>query len=131
VVQGADERELVGDLGLLGEKLADLDAGHVGADRLPETAVLGRCIGLEVVEIQVTGAAVEPDEDDGGVFFAGWSRGDRAGAKDVGEREAGHAGHAELQEAAAAQAIAVRTGSACIDTEHGGTSVGWWGALDR
>ena len=69
VVQRADDRELVGDLGLLGEQLGDVEAGHAGADRLPDAAILGRGVRLQVVHVHVAGAAVEPDQDDGGVLF--------------------------------------------------------------
>ena len=57
-------------LGLLGEQLGDVEAGHARADRPPDAAVLLRGVGLHVVEVHVAGTAVEPDEDDRGVARA-------------------------------------------------------------
>ena len=68
VVQAPDDRQLVHDPRLAREQLADRDAGDIRRDR-PEFApeFPGR-VGLQVVGIDVAGAAPEKDLDDGRVL---------------------------------------------------------------
>ena len=60
----ANERHLIGDPGLQGHVLADVEAGHVGLDRLELAADLGRRLGLQVVHVELGGTAIQPDHDD-------------------------------------------------------------------
>ena len=48
VIAAADQRELVGVLGVQREDLGDLDARRVGLDRLERPANFGRGLGLHV-----------------------------------------------------------------------------------
>ncbi len=77
--EGADDGQLVPHAGLQGEVLADLDAGHVGGDRLELAAELLGRVRLEIVHVHVRRAAAEVDHDGrlAGRRFAG---GDLAGA---------------------------------------------------
>ena len=65
VVRRADDGELVHDLGHLGQMLADLDAGHVGGDRLELAADALRGFRFEVPHVDGGGAAGQPEHDDG------------------------------------------------------------------
>src|SRR5687768_8163050 len=56
-----------GELGLAGEHLGDLHPGRVGGDRAPGAAVLRGVVGLHVPQVDVAGAALEPEDDDAGV----------------------------------------------------------------
>ena len=126
VVQRPHERELVGDLRLQREEFADLDPLDICADRLPDAADFGRGFGLEVVEVEVTGAAVEPEQDAAGVATGavpGGSRGVCSGvfrAEQFRQAHAAHACHPDLQKAAAGLTIAVLRGVRSIgpDAEH-------------
>ena len=106
-------------LACLREQLGDVEAGHVRADRLPDAAILGRGVRLHVVQVHVAGPAVEPDQDDGGVLGAADCAADVSGAQELRQAEGGQAGDAELQEAAAADAVAVMRGASEVDAEHG------------
>ena len=119
VVQRADDGKLVGDFGLAREQLADLDARHVGADGVPEAAIFGRSLGLEVVQVHVAGPAVEPQHDDRGVFLGpAQSLGNFLGPQDLRQPDGGHAGEPELDEAAAGHAVAIRPALPCVNPEH-------------
>ena len=77
----ADEGIAVGQLGELGEQLADPDAFHVGLDRAVEGAGVGSTgVRLGIESVEVAGAAPEPDLDDGAGSAAG---GDRCGGLDL------------------------------------------------
>src|SRR5262249_29640352 len=88
---------------------------HLGADRLPDAAVLLRGVRLHVVEVQVTRPAVQPDEDDGRLLLRA---GLLAGLQQPRQPHAGQAGDAELQETAPRQAVAVASDRTEIDAEH-------------
>ena len=60
----ADERVLVGDLGVQRQVLADVDAGDVGLDGPKGAAVLDRGVRLHVERLHVWRPAGQPDEDD-------------------------------------------------------------------
>ena len=45
-------------------QLADLHAGQAGRDRLERAAIFGGGVGLQVVHVDVAGAAAEHDVDD-------------------------------------------------------------------
>ena len=51
--QAANDRQLVGDRGLLRHQLADFHAGDIRLDRIELTADLGRRPRLEIVGIQM------------------------------------------------------------------------------
>src|SRR5207302_9673119 len=116
--------ELVGDAGLPGEELGDVEAGHARANRLPDAAIFFRGLGLHVVEVDVAGAAVEPEEDDGGLPGRPADlRGLLASAEDLRQADAGHAGDADGEEAAAIETVAILRAAAKIESKHGdGTS---------
>ena len=62
MAERTDQRELVHLPGELRQMLADLDAGHVGGDRLELAAELGRGIGLEVqVSMVLTASDLSKD----------------------------------------------------------------------
>ena len=60
----ANDGQLVGEPRLAGHVLADVDAGHVGLDRLEVAADLDRRVRLHVVHVDVAGAADEQNHDD-------------------------------------------------------------------
>ena len=70
---------------MLREQLADLDAGHVGLDRLELAADLARGVGLEVPHVLVRRPAGQVDVDDRLVLRAAALVG--LGAKQVGQRQ--------------------------------------------
>ncbi len=80
-----------------------------------------RRLRLHVVEVQVAGAAIEPDEDGGGVFLLPpRGAGVLLGVKDVSKRRARHAGDSKLNETSPADPVAVRRWlDSNIDPEHG------------
>ena len=55
VIDRADQRIAVGHLGHQREVLADLDAGHVGLDRLERAADVVGGVGLEVPGVELAG----------------------------------------------------------------------------
>ena len=77
--------------------------GTLVAIGLELAAELGRGVGLEVVHVEVAGPAAEPEEDDRGVACVGLpaSPRPRLEAQVVGQRQAGQAEEADLQEARA------------------------------
>ena len=68
VVQRADDREFVGDLGLQGEVFADVHARNVCGDGSELAAGCRGCVGLEIVGFQLRGATMLIEHDDGGSF---------------------------------------------------------------
>jgi len=56
----AEDGQLVGDLGDLGEQLADGDPGDGGGDRLELAADLGRRVGLEVEGVRSRSGSARP-----------------------------------------------------------------------
>ncbi len=104
VVDGADDIELVGDLGLEGHEFADLDAGDIGFDGFEDAAIFGWGVGFHVIHLHVRRAAGEPDEDDGGVGFEeGFGGGRFCGLEpeDIAEGEAQHGEGTDLEEGTA------------------------------
>ena len=94
-----------------GNSSRNLEAGDVRADGPPEAANFRRRLGLQIVKIEVTRSAIEPDQNHR-LFaraalpcHAGGREG--FGPKDVSQSQAGHPGHTQLDEAATAQAIAI------------------------
>ena len=77
-VHRADDRELVGTGGHVGHQLAKFQAGNPGDDRAEFSADLGRGQRLQIVHVDVAGAAEHPQQDavDRLVRFFG-SAGDR------------------------------------------------------
>src|SRR3989442_15928256 len=116
MMERADNGEFVSDPGLKGEKLADFNPGDVGLYGLPNAAVLGGRLWLQVVEVHVARTAIEPDQNDRSVF-PGDAFLDRSllGPKDVGKGYAGHSSHADFHEVPPGQAIAVPARVSSID----------------
>ena len=104
----ADDGQLVPHAGLQGEVFADLDAGHVGGDRLELAAKLDGRFRLEVVHVHVRRAAAQVDHD--GRLDRGWScrcrPSPRPAPQHAGQRQTRAEG-ADLEEAAAVDAVAV------------------------
>ena len=67
VGDGANQGELVGQLSVQGQQFADIEAGHLGADRLEVAAIFGRGVRLHVVRFHVRRPARQPQEDHRGV----------------------------------------------------------------
>ena len=61
VAHAAQDGELVGHLGQLGQVLADLHARHVGVDRLELAAEFAGGVGLQVEGVHVRRAAAQAD----------------------------------------------------------------------
>ena len=59
--------------GVQGQALGDLDAGEAGGDGAPGAPVFGGSVGLGVVGLEVAGAAVHPDQDDGLGLARAWA----------------------------------------------------------
>lgn len=119
-MQRTDDGELVHHPGLLGEQFGDLDARHVGVDRLPQATVLDGGLGLHVVHIEVARAAIEPDQNNGGGLLArGLGFRLFPCLQELWQTHAGHARHPELQKAPPGEAIAIALGFAEIESEHG------------
>ena len=119
----ADDDELVHAGGDLREDLADLNAGHVGVDRLELAANFGRRFGLDVPHILMRRPAAEEDIDDGFVPTAGRSAVANSASfspEDVSKIKAGSANAegANAQETTARDAV---TEAICLteDGEHG------------
>ena len=64
VAHRADHRDLVVDLGELRQQLGELDAGHLGVDRLEDAADVVGDVVLGVPQVEVAGAALEVEQDD-------------------------------------------------------------------
>ena len=107
---------------MLREDAAELDAGHVGLDRADGAAELGRSRHLRVESFDVRRAAAQPEPDDRGVARR-LSRGGRcrAGAQQIGEREAAQSQGADLQEIAARAAVTCLPLPIAPNLEHGMT----------
>ena len=63
VADRADNCELVGGLGQIRHRFAELDARHGSGNRLELAANLGRRIGLGIERLVMRRPAVEPDHD--------------------------------------------------------------------
>ena len=63
-MHGADEGELVGALGQLGQPVAQLNTGNVGWNRMVVSSNLKRRIRLEVIHVELAGAPLKKHEDD-------------------------------------------------------------------
>ena len=115
------EGQLVGDLRLFGEQLADIEAGDVGLDWLELTAILGRGLRLEVVHIDVRRAARKDHHDHG---FAGRSNaGGSLPPEDISQREAAATQRPGSQKIAAAVTVAIGVFSS-QDTQHNRSFMG-------
>jgi hypothetical protein len=63
VLQAADNRVLVGDLGQARQERVDLDAANVRRRRPEGAAILGGSVRLEIEQVKVAGTAVGPEQD--------------------------------------------------------------------
>src|SRR5262245_11977448 len=98
VMARADQGELVRDLGLQREEIANLDARDAGRNRLEDTAVGRGGLRLEIVGFELARAAMQIKQDDRRLH-RGAAR-DRSRSQDVGQTEAGKRQGARLQELA-------------------------------
>jgi hypothetical protein len=112
VANGTYNRELVGGLGEIRHRLAELHAGNRGGDRLELTANLRRCIGLGIERFVMRWPAIEPDQDAVDLLATGLGGhggrhgGVRSQAEYVRQPEPQQAADAELQK---------------VSTRHSGT----------
>jgi len=60
VMQRSNNREFVCAFGLQGKQFTNFDSLDIGPDWIPDSAVLCRCLRLQVVQVQVTWATVQP-----------------------------------------------------------------------
>src|ERR1043166_6289574 len=113
-----DDRELVGDLRLLREELADLHSRDVRSDRPELAAHLGGRVGLHVVRVEVAGAAAPPDHDDrfGPPLLR--HRAVRLQAEKIRKRQAPQREASDLEEAPARNAIAIGPRRSVVEGEH-------------
>src|SRR5688572_7076265 len=65
----ANDRQFVGDVGSPRQQLADLNPGDFRRDRLKRPAHFSWRSGLEIKRFQMTGTAIEPDQDAGLGFW--------------------------------------------------------------
>src|SRR5262249_34949905 len=96
----ADDRELVGDASVHREMFADIDAGHIGADRAERAAVFLRGVWFHVIHFHVRRPARQPDEDDRGIRNATGLVGRELPRHDTGSAQATQRQGAELEEVA-------------------------------
>ena len=68
MVTGPDQGKLVRDLGMLWQDLGNLDLGRRGLDRFKRSPHLGRCIGLHVKSIDMTGCTEIENHDAGAII---------------------------------------------------------------
>ena len=57
------QRDLVHVVGEVVKVLADVDAGHIGLDRLERTAVIRRRVGLQIECVLLSGTSAHPQND--------------------------------------------------------------------
>jgi len=96
----ANDGKPVRQLGLLGQPFADVHAGDVGADGAKFTTNLRGGAPVEVVDVDMAGAAFEPDHDDR--LAAALLSAVRLKTQQIGESQAANPEPAGLQEARAA-----------------------------
>src|SRR5690242_7547148 len=107
MTHGAQDREVLGDLGLLGTQLAELHTGERSVDRAERSAILVDRVGLGIVSLHVSRPAAAPEQDDAFLVRLGRRSGGvrRLQAKGVAERETADAERAELQETSSRRAL--------------------------
>jgi hypothetical protein len=104
----AEERCLVHDACQTGHQLTDLDAWHVGSDRVEFAAYFGRRLRLEVERVEMGGATRQENHNDGFMrvpdprFFLR--------PQQVGQSQAGQGERPDSQEIAAGHPIAESPG---------------------
>jgi hypothetical protein len=98
----ANDGELVGDLGLLGQPFANVHAGHAGADGPEIAADLRGSVRLEIVHVDMTRTAFEPDHDHG---LASALAPLGLQSQEIGEGKPSHAQAAKLQEPASRKPV--------------------------
>ena len=104
VVDGADDRQLVGDLGLFLHQLTEVYAGDICFNNTHRAAIFGGGLGLGVVGLDVRRAAGQLDIDDAG--FLGGTAGLCAGLEQLRQCEATKAQKAGLQKGTACLSVA-------------------------
>jgi hypothetical protein len=115
VVQGTKKDHLVGMAGMAWQRFGNADAGDIGVDSPKRPAIFRRRFRLRIVGLELTGPAVEPDENDGGV-----TRGGAFGphSQHVGLRQSEHTEEAGLECGAARYALAVGGDGAVLELQH-------------
>ena len=105
--QRADDRQFVGHAGQLWHQFANLNARHIGGNRLKLAADLGRSIRLEIIHIEMGRPAGQQHHDDGfGLGLrqpAGATLGFRS--QDIRQSQTSQRKPANLQATAAGHAI--------------------------
>ena len=99
-VDGANNRQLVHQLRLQRQMLADLDAGHAGRHRLVRSANLLRRQRFRIPHVDVTGSAGEPDQYHGSLVGRRRAGGCGGGLQRLVEGNAGQSGRPKPQEPA-------------------------------
>ena len=106
VVAGANEGELVGDGGVAGEELRDLEGVGLRADRLERAADFGCRLRLHVPEVEVAGGPEVEDHDAGALLMAGAEPPLGRGAHHLRQGEADRGQGPDMEEVAAGGAAA-------------------------
>jgi len=114
----ADNRELVGNLGLHRQQFANLHPRHIGLNGIELAPIIDRRFGLQVVHVHMAGTTVQVDHDDGFVSNAGRRILLRPQTQQIGQREAAHAKSARSEKAAAIEIVAVAGGIGAEESEH-------------
>ena len=119
VVAGADEAELVGNLGVQRQDFRNLEGIALGADGFERAANLARSIGLHVPEILLARGAEIKDHDAGlvALFRVHFACGLQFG--EAGHRQPDGAEGACLQEITTRNAVAIGDGALTGELEHG------------
>ena len=117
VVDRPDDRQPVHPPRLLGQQLAEVDAGHARGDRAERAAEPAGSVGLGVPGLHVSRPAAEPEQDDAPPPGRIRRAARRTETQQVGQRQPAQAQHARLEEAPPRHPVAV-PGTPAEDPEH-------------
>ena len=106
VMDRADQGQVVGRSGEQGKVLAEREPGHGRGNRLELAADLLGCIGLHVPEVLVSRASFQDEENE---RLGLGTRRSRGRCEQSGQSQPDHAGRADMEQVATAQAIAEST----------------------
>src|SRR6185437_12332605 len=98
--------EFVGNLRLQRHQLANVHAGNIRLDRLEFTAILDGRVRFQVVQIDVTGTAVEVDHDNGLVRRTGIHCPLRLQTQQIRQRQSADGQRADFEKLATRVAVA-------------------------
>ena len=130
MMERTNNGKLVCDPGLQREKFCDFHSWNVGGDWLPDATIFRRSFRLHVVSVHMSRAAIEPEQNDRGVF-GGFACRLRLlfCRQDLRQANAGHAGNSELHKTSARTSIAIGGRLTGVNSKHDLLlSVGWIGA---